>query len=87
MINSYDIANTFNNYFAAMAQSIKKHEIFTYFFQIILGMSLAMQYLYNLLVKKIWLASYPLLTLKRLLAQIIYFIKYYFLLKIKCQGN
>ena len=32
VVNSYDIANTFNNYFAAIAQSIKKHEIFTYFF-------------------------------------------------------
>ena len=32
VVNSYDIANTFHNYFAAIAQSIKKHEIFTYFF-------------------------------------------------------
>ena len=32
VVNSYDIANTINNYFAAIAQSIKKHEIFTYFF-------------------------------------------------------
>ena len=55
------------------------------FFQIILGMNLTMQYLCNLLLKKIWLASYPLLTLIRLLAQIIYLIKYYFILKIKFQ--
>ena len=32
VVDSYDIANTINNYFAAIAQSIKKHEIFTYFF-------------------------------------------------------
>ena len=27
--NPYDIANTFNNYFASIAETIKKHKVFT----------------------------------------------------------
>ena len=27
--NPYDIANTFNNYFASIAETTKKHKIFT----------------------------------------------------------
>ena len=44
--NSYDIANTFNNYFASIAETTKKrkHKIFE--------MKVVVQYVYNLLIKR-----------------------------------
>ena len=51
-----DIANTFNNYFASIAETMKK-TIYIYIFQInsvqtILGIKMVAQYFCNLLIKK-----------------------------------
>ena len=43
IINPYDIANTFNNYFASIAETTK-------IFQIISQMKVIVQYLWNLLI-------------------------------------
>ena len=75
--NPYDIANTFNNYFASIAETTKKN-IHINIFQTIFQMKVAAQYFCNLLIKKKWPTSYPLSTLIRLLAQIVYLIEYYF---------
>ena len=58
--NPYDIANTFNNYFASIAETMKKTiciYIYIYLFQInivqtILGIKMVAQYFCNLLIKK-----------------------------------
>ena len=43
--NPYDIGNTFNNYFATIAETTKKkHEIYTNIFQIISQMKVIVQY-------------------------------------------
>ena len=50
--NPYDIANTFNNYFASIAETTKKHKIYINIFQTIFQMKVAVQYFCNLLIKK-----------------------------------
>ena len=81
--NPYDIANTFNNYFASIAENTtKKHKIiFTYIniFQTVLQMKLVTQYSCNLMIKKKYLTSYLLSTLIRLLVVIVYLTEYYIL--------
>ena len=81
--NPYDIANTFNNYFASIAENTtKKHKIiFTYIniFQTVLQMKLVTQYSCNPMIKKKYLTSYLLSTLIRLLVVIVYLTEYYIL--------
>ena len=73
--NPYDIANTFNNYFASIAETTKNIHI--NIFQTILQMKMVTLYSCNPLIKKKSLTSYLLSTLIRLLAQIVYLIEYY----------
>ena len=76
--NPYDIANTFNNYFASIAETTKKKQnIHINIFQTILQMKMVTLYSCNPLIKKKSLTSYLLSTLIRLLAQIVYLIEYY----------
>ena len=59
--NPYDIANTFNNYFASIAEATKKKQnIHINIFQIIFQMKVVLQYFYNLLIKMKQLTSFPL---------------------------
>ena len=44
MTNPYDIANTFNNYFASIAETTKKQNIHINIFQIIFQMKIVAQY-------------------------------------------
>ena len=51
--NSYDIANTSDNYFASIAETTKEAlNIHVKIFQTILQMKMAVQYFCNLLIKK-----------------------------------
>ena len=51
--NPYDIANTFNNYFASIAETTKKAQnIHINIFQTIFQMKVEVQYFCNLLIKK-----------------------------------
>ena len=53
--NSCDIANTFNNYFASIAETTKKkknNNIHINIFQIIFQTKIVAQYICNLLIKK-----------------------------------
>ena len=50
--NPYDIANTFINYFASIAETTKKQNIHINIFQIIFQMKIVAQYFCNLLIKK-----------------------------------
>ena len=50
--NPYDIANTFINYFASIAETTKKQNIHINIFQIIFQMKMVGQYFCNLLIKK-----------------------------------
>ena len=69
IISTYDIANTFNNYFASIAETTEKAlNIRINIFQTMLGMKMVVQYFCNLLIKK-KLITYPLLFLIRILAQ------------------
>ena len=77
-VASNDIANTFNNYFASVAETSKKKKIHLDIFQIIFLMKTITQYFCNLLIKRKWPTSYPILILIKLLAQIVYLIEYYF---------
>ena len=76
--NTYDNVNTFNNYFVSIAETTKKHKIYINIFQTIFQMKVVVQYFCNLLIKKKQPTSHPLSTLIRLLAQIVYFVEYYF---------
>ena len=76
--NPYDIANTLNNYFASIAETMKKKKnIHINIFQTILQMKMVTLYSCNPLIKKKSLTSYLLSTLIRLLALIVYLIEYY----------
>ena len=76
--NPYDIANTFNNYFASIAETTKKNIKYSHkHFSDILQMKMVTLYSCNPLIKKKSLTSYLLSTLIRLLAQIVYLIEYY----------
>ena len=79
-VASNDIANAFNNYFASVAETSKKKKkkIHLDIFQIIFLMKTITQYFCNLLIKRKWPTSYPILILIKLLAQIVYLIEYYF---------
>ena len=50
--NPYDIANTFNNCFASVAETKKRHNIHTNIFQTILQIKIVTQYSCNSLIKK-----------------------------------
>ena len=51
--NPYDIANTFNNYFASIAETTKKkHKIYINIFLTNSQMKVIVQYFCNLLIKK-----------------------------------
>ena len=50
--NIYDNVNTFNNYFASIAETTTKHKIYINIFQTIFQMKLVVQYFCNLLIKK-----------------------------------
>ena len=50
--NPYDIANTFNNYFASIAETTKKPNVNINIFLIIFQMKIVTQYFCNLLIKK-----------------------------------
>ena len=51
--NSYDIANTFNNYFTSIAETTKKKQnILINIFQTIFQMKVIVQYFCNILIKK-----------------------------------
>ena len=50
--NIYDNVNTFNNYFASIAETTKEHKIYINIFQTIFQMKLVVQYFCNLLIKK-----------------------------------
>ena len=79
IINPYDIANTFNNYFASIAETTKRSIEYAHkHFSDYLSNESSSTIFLHLLIKKNYLTSYPLSTLVMLLAQIVYLIEYYF---------
>ena len=80
IINPYDIANTFDNYFASIAETTKNIYIYIRIniFLIIFQMKIVTQYFCNLLIKRKYPTSCPLLILSRLQTQIVYLIEYCF---------
>ena len=78
--NLYDIASTFNNYFASIAETTENSIKYSHSHFSNLRMSVTVQYFCSLLVKKKYLTPYHLI---RVLAKIVYLIEYYFFLKMK----
>ena len=77
--NAYDIASTFNNYFASMAETTKKSIKFSHkHFSDYLSNESSTTIFLQTTDKEEIITSYPLSTLIRLLAQIVYLTEYYF---------
>ena len=78
IINPYDFVNTFNNYFASIAETTKKSINYSHSSDYLSNEIFLVQYFYNLLIKKKLLTSYPLSTPVRLQVQTVYLTEYYF---------
>ena len=86
--NPYNIAHTFNNYFASIAETTKSKMKYSHkHFSDYLKEECDSTMFLKPTSKEEIVTSYPLLNLLRLLAQIVYLIEFYFFLKMKFQCN